>query len=111
MDILAEALQRSYGHHGLVVRCRAFKDISQLRQAGLTLAVIKYSLLQDHWVAVLGVTESEVIIGDPMSGLASLSHDQFLKKWRFVGITLKRTEPGILVNKPRTLVSIASGLR
>jgi|ERR1035437_2803149 hypothetical protein len=89
-DMLADALQNEYGKDGLIVECRAFKNISELKQAGLTLAVIKYGLLVDHWVTVLEVTDSEVIIGDPLGGLGRLSYDEFLKKWRFEGVVLKR---------------------
>jgi len=88
-DILADALQREYGKDGLVVQCRAFNNISELKQAGLTLAVVKYGFMLDHWVTVLEVTDSEVIVGDPLGGLVRLSYDEFSKKWRFIGIVIK----------------------
>ena len=93
VDMLADGLQHEYANGGLAVKCRAFKNISELRQAGLTLAVIKYSLIEDHWVTVLEVTDSEVIVGDPLAGLARLPHDEFCKRWRFVGIVLERKSP------------------
>jgi hypothetical protein len=89
-DMLAETLQNIYGKTSLLAEYRPFKDISELKQAGLTLAVIKFSLLEDHWVTVLEVTDSEVIVGDPVGGLVKLSYDDFQKKWRFIGIVLKR---------------------
>jgi predicted double-glycine peptidase len=89
-DMLVDALQDEYGSRGLVAQCRQFRSISELRQTGLTLAMIKYSFMVDHWVAVLQVTDSEVIVGDPLSGKVAMSWDQFARKWRFVGITLKR---------------------
>ncbi len=92
-DMLAESLQSEYAKDGLVVKCRVFKSISELKQAGLTLAVVKYSLLEDHWVTVLEVTNSEVIIGDPLAGLTRLSYDEFRKRWRFIGIVLQRKIP------------------
>ena len=76
-----------------VVKCHVFKDISELKQAGLTLAVIKYGLMEDHWVTVLEVTDSEVVIGDPLAGLGRLSYAEFSKRWRFIGIVLKRKLP------------------
>jgi len=90
VDMLADGLQRKYGKDGLVVKCQAFKNIAELRQAGLTLAVIKYSFMVDHWVTVLAVTDSEVVVGDPLGGMSRLSYDEFLLKWRFIGIVLKR---------------------
>lgn len=89
-DMLADALQNEYGRDGLVVKCRVFKTISELKQVGLTLAVIKYGLLVDHWVTVLDVTDSEVVIGDPLGGIGRLSYEEFSKEWRFIGIVLQR---------------------
>jgi predicted double-glycine peptidase len=89
-DMLAEALQKEYGKNGLVAEFRPFKDISELKQAGLALAVVKYNIVEDHWVAVLQVTDSEVIVGDPLGGVVKLSYSDFLEKWRFIGVVLKR---------------------
>jgi len=92
-DMLADGLKSAYGKNGLVVKCRVFKDISELKQAGLTLAVVKYGLMEDHWVTVLEVTDSEVVVGDPLAGLGRLSYGEFSKRWRFIGIVLKRKMP------------------
>jgi len=89
-DMLADGLSREYSGSGLAVQCRAFTNVAELKQAGLTLAVVKYGFMVDHWVAVLGVTDSEVIVGDPLGGLDRLSYADFAAKWRFVGITLSR---------------------
>lgn len=89
-DMLAEGLQGKYGNKGLVAKCRVFKNISELRTSGLTLAQVKYRFLEDHWVTVLDVTDSEVIIGDPLAGLTRLSYDAFSERWRFMGIVLTR---------------------
>jgi predicted double-glycine peptidase len=89
-DLLADALRKYYGKDGLVAEYRAFKDISELKQAGLTLAVIKFGFMIDHYVTVLTVTDSEVIVGDPLNGLDRISYADFRKEWRFVGIVLKR---------------------
>ncbi len=89
-DILAEALQNRYGEDGLVVDYRAFKNISELKEAGLTLAVTKFGFFVDHYVTVLEVTDTEVVVGDPLNGLDKLSYEKFRQQWRFVGIVLKR---------------------
>lgn len=89
-DILAEVLQTKYGKDGLIVEYRTFKNISELKSAGLTLAVIKYGFMEDHYVTVLEVTDSEVIIGDPLNGLDRMSYQEFRQKWRFAGVVLKR---------------------
>ncbi len=66
-----------------------FKDLSELRKAGLTLAVIKFGFLVDHFVTVLEVTDAEVVVGDPLTGLERMSYDQFRQKWRFVGVVVR----------------------
>ena len=73
-----------------MVEYRSFNTISELKQAGLTLAVIKFGFMVDHYVTVLEVTDSEVIVGDPLDGLDRMSYEEFQQKWRFVGVVLKR---------------------
>ena len=89
-DMLADALQNEYGKDGLLVTFRVFKNIPELKQAGLTLAVIKYGFMVDHWVTVLEVTGSEVVVGDPLGGIRHLSYAEFAGQWRYIGIVLKR---------------------
>ena len=76
-----------------MVKCRVFKTVAELQQPGLTLAVVRYGLFEDHWVTVLEVTRSEVIVGGPLAGLTRLSYDEFCKRWRFIGIVLQRKMP------------------
>jgi hypothetical protein len=89
-DLLAEALRQRYGKDGLLVKYRFFKSLEELRQAGLTLAVVKFSFMVDHYVAVLKVTDSVVIVGDPLNGLETVSREEFREQWRFCGIVLQR---------------------
>lgn len=89
-DILAEVLKNKYGKDGLAVEYRTFKNISELKQAGMTVAIVKFGFMVDHYVTVLEVTDSEVIVGDPLDGLDKMSYEEFQQKWRFVGIVLKR---------------------
>jgi len=88
---LYKALQNRYGANGLECRYRYFKSAVELREAGVTLAVVKESLLLDHCVTVLEVLDRAVVIGDPVLGKKTLSFEQFGKIWRFSGITLKRS--------------------
>ena len=46
--------------------------------------------LVDHYVAILEVTDREVVVGDPFSGKRVCTHEQFRKKWRYAGIVLQR---------------------
>ena len=89
-DLLAEALRQRYGQEGLVVQYRFFNNLDELQQAGPALAVVKFSFMVDHYVAVLKVTDTTVTVGDPLNGLDTISRADFLQRWRFCGIVLQR---------------------
>lgn len=82
-DSLCLAIGAEYGIH-----CRPayFRAIDQLRGKGPVIVVVKYSFLIDHYVTVLEVTDSTVIVGDPLEGRVELTYAQFAKKWRKCGI-------------------------
>lgn len=92
-DVLARTLQKHYGKDGLVAEFRAFKNIGELKDAGLTLVVVKFSFLVDHFLTVLEVGEGKIVVGDPLYGLKTLSTDEFRREWLYEGVVLKRT-PG-----------------
>ena len=54
------------------------------------LAVIKYNLLLDHYVAILEVTDDTITLGDPLNGLTKMSPAEFAAEWRFEGVVLQR---------------------
>jgi hypothetical protein len=87
---LSSALRNRYGADGLTCNYRHFDSIEQLKNAGITLAMVKDSFLLDHCLTVLEVSDDTVTVADPMSGLVSMPHEQFRKVWRFSGIVLKR---------------------
>lgn len=89
-DVLAKVLRKRYATNGLVAEYRAFKDLDELKKAGLTVAILKFNALQDHCVAILGVETNGIVVGDPLSGLSTISNEEFENKWQFVGIVLKR---------------------
>lgn len=89
-DRLYAALQNHYADEGLKCQYRRFDSVLQLKDAGITLAVIKNAFLSDHCVAVLEVSDRMVLIADPVLGKRRISHEQFEKIWRFSGIVLQR---------------------
>jgi hypothetical protein len=93
-DDLAIALQRRYGSDGLVAEYRQFASVAELKAAGLTVAVIKFGFLIDHFVAVLEVTDKLVIVGDPATGRRQFTHPEFEEIWRHLGVTLRRSGAG-----------------
>ena len=69
---------------------RAFKNAGELPSDGITLAVIKFNWLCDHYVAVLRVTDQVVEVGDPLNGLTRLMRSDFEQQWRHVGVVVRR---------------------
>jgi hypothetical protein len=89
-DVLCRALQKHYGPSGLKCEYRQFKSVAELKNGGITMVVINFSLFLDHYLTVLKVTDDLVIVGDPSRGLRAYTLDDFSKKWRFIGVVLKR---------------------
>jgi hypothetical protein len=86
---LYSAIRDRYGAEGLQCQFRRFDSVSQLRQAGVTLAVVRDAFLLDHCVAVIEVGDETVTIGDPVLGRVKMSYKDFEDIWRFYGIALK----------------------
>ena len=87
---LSSALQNRYGAEGLSCRYRRFDSIAQLKNAGITLALVKEALFMNHCIAVLEVTDETVTVADPVTGTRLMLYEQFEKIWRFSGIVLQR---------------------
>lgn len=87
---LYNALKSRYSADGLKCQYRRFDSIGQLKQAGITLAMVKDTFLRDHCVAVLAVSDEMVLVADPVTGRRAISLERFEKIWRFSGIVLKR---------------------
>ncbi len=78
---------------GLSAEYRAFKNIEELKSAGITVAILKFNALQDHCVTIFGVQTNGVSVADPLTGLNIVPKEAFEEKWQFVGIVLKRVGP------------------
>ena len=91
---LENAIQTCYGSRGLDCHYRHFDSVEQLKDADLTLAIVKSSFLSDHCIVVLGVTDQKVFLADPVSGEIQMTRSRFEKIWRFTGIALKAHPPG-----------------
>ncbi len=92
---LCKALQNRYACEGLQCQYRPFRSISELKDFGITLAVVKDAFLLDHCVAVLDISDDTVTVADPSTGVRSMSHAQFETIWRFCGIVLDR-DPALI---------------
>ena len=87
---LTSALRNRYSADGLSCRYRRFDSIAQLKNAGITLALVREAFLMDHCLAVLEVSDDAVTVADPVTGTRLMPYKQFEKIWRFCGIVLQR---------------------
>jgi hypothetical protein len=90
-DVLASRLQSRFGHEGLKTDYRAFHSVRELADAGPTLALVKFSFLLDHYVAVLEVNNTTITVGDPLTGKTTLTHEEFDRRWRHVGVVFSKS--------------------
>ena len=88
------------------------KTLAELKeQAGLTLAVIKFGLFVGHYVTVLDVTDSQVVVGDPINGLQNLTYEEFLQEWCCEGVVLKTPSIESELDNLRRLPGLRKSLR
>jgi predicted double-glycine peptidase len=87
---LCSALQNRFGADGLKCQFRRFQSIEQLKDTGITLAIIKDTTMVDHCVVVLEVADDIVAVADPVTGKELIPYEQFEKIWRFSGIVIER---------------------
>ncbi len=92
-DLLADAINRRYSDIGIAAKATFFRSINDLKNAGVAVVQIKYSFWVDHFVAVLEVTDEEVVYVDPINGQKHRdTHESFEQRWRKCGVTISRME-------------------
>ena len=88
-EAMARMLKRGFGDRGVQVGVRNFEGLEELDPHGVTLVVVRYGFMVDHWVCVLGVTDKGVEVGDPGCGREVWSRSDFEQRWRKVGVELR----------------------
>ena len=91
-DLLKKAIENKYGSEGIVCTYRCFDSISELKGNCPVIVVTRFSFLIDHYVTVMEVTGNQVVIGNPATGKEVLTYKEFQKKWRSVGIVVKKKD-------------------
>jgi len=91
-DTLTNALRRLFTEDGLTCTYQWIGDVDGLPKDAVTLAVIRYSVMYDHFICVLKVGKDKLVIGDPAGGLVEMSHEEFMLLWRGSGVVLRRSQ-------------------
>ncbi|KPK76167.1 MAG: hypothetical protein AMJ79_07830 [Phycisphaerae bacterium SM23_30] len=89
-DLLCRAINKLYADQGASCTYRPFKSLEELKQAGLTIVIIKFSFMIDHYVTILEITNDQVITADPVVGRRILNYKEFNQLWRRSGLTVKK---------------------
>ena len=71
------------------------KEVEELKGICPVVMIIKYRPFTDHYVAVLEVMDDTVVVGDPLSGRERMTYEEFMDKWRGVGIIVSKNEDKI----------------
>lgn len=87
-NCLVQALQKRYADAGLRCEYEHLNSVDRLKELTPALAIVKDRFLIDHCVAVLDVTDTEIVLADPATGRERISHRDFENMWRFAVITL-----------------------
>jgi hypothetical protein len=78
-DSLCAAIRSCYAVPCRIIYCR---NVHELWGKEPLIAIVEYSYMVDHYVAVLSMTDTDVILGDPLEGIRTCTHKEFEKKWR-----------------------------
>lgn len=92
MDSLCDAVRDEYGVPSRIVYSR---DVRELQDKTPFVAIVKFSFMIDHYVAVLSVTDTEITIGDPLAGLRTCTPEEFDEKWRPCAIVLEENKANL----------------
>jgi len=82
-DLLCEAIQKK---HGVTAHVQYNLTLEKIKNKTPFLAIIKYAPLVDHYVVVFKITDTQVFLGDPLTGKRSCPRNEFLDQWRRVGV-------------------------
>jgi predicted double-glycine peptidase len=88
--MLSSGIRKLYQEQGISCEIRVFNTVEQLKDVCPVLVIVKYKPLMDHYIAVLEVNDDFVVVGDPLKGTERLAYEEFMEKWRQVGIIVSK---------------------
>jgi predicted double-glycine peptidase len=85
---LARTIQAQFADEGVRARCEHLTKIDAMRTPAI--AAMNMPLIGGHFIAVLDVTPTHLVIGDPYSGRYLMKRAYFLRDWTSITISLSR---------------------
>lgn len=89
-NLLADAVKKEYGNHGLECEYRLFKNVEELEGLCPVIVTVKFTLFVDHFVTVLDIEDNFVTIGDPLQGKIRIRKEIFKDRWRSKGLVIRK---------------------
>ena len=84
------SIRDAYTPKGLSCSFTIVDSLAAIPRDAVLLAVMRDAVFSDHCVAVIDITDKEVVIADPAEGLLRMPTAEFLRYWRNCGIILRR---------------------
>ncbi len=90
---LVAYINNNYNHKGISAEYKYTENLSELmKMKGYYIVDVKASLFMNHYIAILGFEDEDLIVGDPYYGKFRASKDIFSKSWHKKVIVVRRTE-------------------
>ena len=87
---LAWAIETLYGNQGIHCDVKTFEQLTDLKDCCPVIVEVKYRPMVDHYITVLEIGDTTVLVGDPLKGKERLTYTEFLDKWRKAGIIVSK---------------------
>ena len=89
-DELASAIRQRFGHDGIHAEAKRLRSFDGLCRVLPALTVVRCGAALDHWVAVLAVTDGNVVFADPTRGMCKESRATFVQFWESETVQIRR---------------------
>jgi len=86
------ALERKLAGTGLRAEYRALDERGIIEAAKPFMVQLDWGFFISHMVPVMEATASQVVIGDPLNGERRVPMEEFMRKWKGMGIMLEAEE-------------------
>lgn len=89
-DLLKNAIDRRLATRGKQSEFHYFQTIDAMKPFLPVLTVVDLFISMQHLVTVIDISDTHVLVGDPLEGLCRIPRKQFRKEWRHAGIGVRR---------------------
>jgi predicted double-glycine peptidase len=92
-DELAAAITQRFGSDGIHAEAKTLDNFEQLKSLLPALAVVEWTSILHHWVAVLEISDTSIRFADPLSGVCEVPMAEFQERWQQETVRIWRDAP------------------